>query len=70
MKSVDSGHEVFEMVDWHTASELDMFVNDDEFQAGTEWSCCEGIGRVEGCKVREHLVRSGKVAKPPDDHYL
>ena len=69
-KCVDSGHKVFEMIDWDTASELDMFVDDDEFQAGTEWDCCEGVGRVEGCKVREHLVRASKVAKSLDDRYI
>lgn len=67
---VDSGHKVFEMIDWDTASELDMFLNDDEFQAGMWWSCCDALGNGEGCKVREHLVRASKVAKALDDRYV
>ena len=63
MKSVDSGHKVFEMIDWDKASELDMFLDDDEYQAGIEWSCCDGAGDAAGCKVREHLVRARKVAR-------
>ena len=61
---------MFEPIDWDTARELDMFLNDDEFQAGMWWSCCGALGDGKGCKVREHLVRASKVARSSVDHYL
>jgi len=70
VKSLDPGHKVFEMLDWDRESELDMFLNDDEYQAGTDWSCCGLVGDAPGCKAREHLVRAGKVAESSVDRYL
>jgi hypothetical protein len=58
------------MIDWDTASELDMFLDDDEYQAGTQWSCCYFVGDAAGCKVREHLVLAGEVARVSSDRYL
>jgi len=45
-------------------------MDDDEFQAGVYWGCCEGDDHAKGCKVREHLVRARRVARSSVGRYL
>jgi len=70
VKSVNSGHKAFEMIDWDSPSDLEELMDDDEFQAGVYWGCCEGDGHARGCKVREHLVRARRVARSSVGRYL
>ena len=45
-------------------SELDECLEDPDYQAGMIWGCCKARGGdAEGCALREHLVRGGKVAR-------
>jgi hypothetical protein len=51
-------------------SELNECLDDLDYQAGIIWGCCKARGGdAQGCAVREHLVRAGKVARKKADRW-
>lgn len=60
---MDEGSEFWCDTDYEGPSELECYKDDDDFQEGFLWTCCKGTGEEKGCDLRQHLVRSSKVAR-------
>ena len=62
-KEMDEGSDVWCDADYEHPSDLDWCRDEEEFQEGYYWTCCNATGEEEGCSIRSHLVRSSKVAR-------
>ena len=62
-KEMDESHDMWADDDYEHPSDLDWCRDEEEFQEGYYWTCCKTTGEKKGCAVRDHLVRSSKVAR-------
>lgn len=62
-KEMDENHDMWADDDYEHPSDLDWCRDEEEFQEGYYWTCCKVTGEKKGCAVRDHLVRSSKVAR-------
>jgi hypothetical protein len=62
-KEMNEGSDVWCDTDYEHPSDLDWCRDEEEFQEGYYWTCCNATGDVDGCSIRSHLVRSSKVAR-------
>lgn len=62
-KEMDESSDVWCDTDYEHPSDLDWCRDEEDFQDGYYWTCCNATGEKEGCCVRSHLVRSSKVAR-------